>query len=180
MKKILPIVILAFSIIGFAPISKPGQNDLLDLTTGTAHSITAVWDVYQKHQVGVMNVKDKTQFPLNCIMLSDAKKSWGTVFAVMYSDKMYYIASFAPLANGESFSGKGEFYWYENNNGKVTQLDHFIGSINPSAGEPNIEYLQNSDKSVVVSIKNKFEVQFFMFKGYVWSLPRNYFDYNPQ
>lgn len=158
-----------------------GQStDLLDLTLGTAHGITELWDVYPKDPIAVMNVDDKTVFTKNGIVMSDAKKSWGTVLAVMSSLNKYYIVSFAPLVKGVSFSGQGEFYLYENNNGIVTQLEHFIGNIRSSTGESNIEYFDNPNKTFVVSIKDKFEVQFFTFKGYIWSLPKNYYDYNPK
>jgi hypothetical protein len=156
-----------------------GQSQqLLSLTLGTAHAIKELWEVNPKVSIVVMNIDDNTQFTKNGIIMSDAKKSWGTVIAVMPTQNKYYIASFAPLLNGKNFNGQGEFYLYENNNGKVIQLEHFIGSIRPSTGEANLEYFDNPSKTFVVSISEKLEVQFFMFKGYMWGLPNNYYNYD--
>lgn len=179
MKKINTSLLLIFSFISFYSYPQNG-TDLVDLTVGTAHGITGLWDAYPKYPIHVMNVDDKTEFTKDGIVMSDAKKSYGTVLGVLASPNKYYIASFAPLPKGVSFSGQGEFYLYENNNGSVTQLEHFIGNIRASTGEANIEYFDNANKTIVVSIKNKFEVQFFMFKGYMWGLPKDYYDYNPQ
>lgn len=169
MKKIILFVLIVCS------FNLKSQTDLQNLARGLVSIMPNVPSVYTRYNMKIHDDKKDVWLTKEAIIIS-AKKEGYSVASIVISNNYYIVFGYCPEIINNRFTGKGEFVMFEKENGEIKEAIHFTDYLTEQVHDNEKSEVLKSH-GVVVSISNKFEVDFMIFSDFSWIFPIGYFEY---